>query len=95
MESLIIEIYVASNRVHEIQENGVFQRLEKLNATVRNDKNVALGRGTPKTMEDTKLLGDTAAHDRVYITTQQDIDDVKARFRRMIRDLLSQAGILK
>lgn len=95
MESLIIEIYVASNRVYEIQENGVFQRLEKLIAIVRNDKNVALGRGTPKTMEDTKLLGDTAAHDRVYITTQLDIDDIKTRYRRMIRELLNLAGIRK
>ena len=41
----------------------------------------------------TKELGDTAAHDRVYITGKQDIDDMKARYRRMIRDLLAAADV--
>lgn len=95
MESLIIEIYVSANRVHDIQDNGVFLRLEKLITIIRNDKNIPIGRGTPKTMEDIKLLGDTAAHDRVYITTQQDIDDIKGRYRRMVRELLNLSGIRK
>ncbi len=95
MESLIIETYIASSRTHEIQENGTFRRLEKLIATIRADRKIPLGRNTPKTMDETKQLGDTAAHDRVYITTQQDIDDIKARYRKMIRELLDLANIRK
>lgn len=95
MESLIIEIYIASGRAHEIQDNGVFFRLERLIAAIKNDKKVTLGRNVPKTMDDTKQLGDTAAHDRVYITPQQDIDDLKSRYRRMIRELLDLANIKK
>jgi len=95
MESLIVEIYIASGCTHEIQDNGIFLRLEKLIATIRTDKKILLGRNTPKTMDDTKQLGDTAAHDRVYITTQQDIDDIKARYRKMIRELLDLANIKK
>ena len=95
MESLIIEIYISTGRAHEIQTNGVFFGLEKLIATIRSDSRITLSRNTPKTMTETKQLGDTAAHDRVYITHQQDIDELKARYRRMIRDLLDAACINK
>lgn len=95
MESLLIELYISRNRSHEIQSNGVFVYLDKLIATARADKTLNLGRNTPKTMTEIKQLGDTAAHDRVYITQQQDIDDVKTKYRRMIQDLLTNSGIKK
>jgi hypothetical protein len=95
MESLIIEVYIYENRQHEIQTNGVFLGLEKLIAHVRADKQLTLGRNTPKTMTEVKQLGDTAAHDRVYITSKQDIDDMLARYRRMLQDLLAACGIRK
>ena len=93
MESLVIEVYVHRARHHEIQQNGVFVSLERLLAHVKNDRGIALGRSTPKTMDEVKQLGDTAAHDRTYITPQVDIDDVKPRYRRMIGELLALAGI--
>ena len=95
MESLIIEKYISEKRHHEIQNNGVFFTLDQLINYIRVDKTLILGRNTPKTMLEVKQLGDTAAHDRVYITHQQDIDDVKARYRRMIRELLAVANIKK
>ena len=93
MESLIIEVYVHEGRHHEIQRGGVFVSLERLIGHIRTDPQVTLGRNTPGTMDEIKLLGDTAAHDRVYITPQVDIDDVKQRYRRMIQELLNKAGI--
>jgi hypothetical protein len=78
---------------HEIQHNGVFVSLERLLAHIKADKSVALGRATPKAMDDVTLLGDTAAHDRTYITTQVDVDDIKARYRRLIAELLGLAGV--
>jgi len=95
MESLIVETYIHGGRHHEIQSDGVFFGLEKLIAHVRADKKLTLGRNTPKTMTDVKHLGDTAAHDRVYITSKQDIDDLLARYRRMLQDLLAACGIRK
>ncbi len=95
MESLIIEVYINDGRHHEIQNDGVFLGLERLIAYVRSDKKLTLGRNTPKTMTEIKQLGDTAAHDRVYITSKQDIDDLLARYRRMLQDLLSACGIRK
>ena len=93
MESLIIEIYISEKRHHEIQKDGVFISLERLVKYVSNDSKILLGRNTPKTMYEVKQLGDTAAHDRTYITPQVDIDDLKARLRRMIAELLEKSGI--
>jgi hypothetical protein len=95
MESLIIEVYVHEKRHHEIQSGGIFVPLERLIGLITADRKIPLGRNTPKTMLETKQMGDTAAHDRVYITPQVDIDDHKAKYRRMIEELLDKAGIRK
>jgi hypothetical protein len=95
MESLIIEIYIHSGRHHEIQNNGSFLPLERLIAHVVADKTVALNRNSPKTMQEIKQIGDTAAHDRVYITPRVDMDDLKLRYRRLIQEFLGLAGIVK
>lgn len=93
MESLIVEVYIHDGRQHEIQRDGVFLMLERLIAHVKGDRKLTLGRNTPKTMTEIKQLGDTAAHDRVYVTTKQDIDEVRTRYRRMVHDLLTASGI--
>lgn len=93
IESLLVEIYIHEKRHHEVQFNGVFLGLDRLIAHARHDSALSLGRNTPKVMTEIKELGDTAAHDRVYITLQADIDDVRARFRRVVRELLELAGI--
>jgi hypothetical protein len=95
MESLIIEIYIHEKKRHDIQVNGIFLMLDKLISHITTDKGISLSRNTPKTMREIKELGDTAAHDRTYITSQVDIDDLKARYRRLIQELLSKAGITK
>ncbi|SRR6266404_1875016 len=95
MESLIIETYLHQKRHSEIQTNGVFLMLDGLITHIVADSHITLSRNAPKTMREIKQLGDTAAHDRTYITPQVDIDDLKARYRRLIQELLSTAGISK
>lgn len=95
MESLIIEVYISQKRQSEIQKNGVFFFLDSLIKYITSDKTVTLSRNTPKTMLDIKQTGDNAAHDRVYITRKEDLDDLKSKYRRMISDLLSVSGIRK
>lgn len=95
MESLIIEVYIFEKRKSEIQQNGTFFTLEPLINYITNDNSLTLGRNTPKTMKKVKEVGDTAAHDRVYITRQEDIDDLKASYRRMISDLVALTNIKK
>jgi hypothetical protein len=93
MESLIIEIYISKSRHHEIQSNNVFFPLERLISTLKADTTFPLGRNSPKTMDEVKSAGDTAAHDRVYITKQVDIDDLKQKYRRLISELMNHAGL--
>ncbi len=93
METLLIEVYVHRQRHHEVQQNGVFVSLDRLLAHIKGDTTLALGRATPKAMDEVKQLGDTAAHDRTYITTRVDLDDIKARYRRLVGELLGLAGI--
>ncbi|TET38305.1 MAG: DUF4145 domain-containing protein [Planctomycetota bacterium] len=95
MESLIIEIYIREGRKSEIQSNNVFFYLDKLIKHITADTAITLSRNTPRTMNDVKQLGDTAAHDRTYITDKQDIDDIRAAYRRMIQELLVLAKIRK
>jgi hypothetical protein len=54
---------------------------------------VRLARGTPRVLERIKAVGDTAAHDKTYITTATDIDDFSHDFRRVISELMHLAGI--
>jgi hypothetical protein len=93
MESLIIEIYIHEKRHHEIQSGGVFFMLDRLISHITSDTQVSLSRNAPKTMREVKQLGDTAAHDRTYITPQIDIEDMKSRYRRLLQELLVKAGI--
>lgn len=89
MESLIIQIYLVAGRREHIQANGTFLALEALIQRICNDDEITLGRNSNRTMVHIKGIGDTAAHDRVYITPQIDIDDVKAAYRRLINELMS------
>ena len=69
--------------------------LDRLITHVTSDALVSLSRNSPKTMHEVKQLGDTAAHDRTYITPQVDIDDLKPKYRRLIQELLAKAGITR
>lgn len=93
MESLLIEVYISSNRQTEIQRNGNFFMLEAIVTHIKGDRAVTLSRGAPKAMDETKQLGDTAAHDRTYVTQQVDIDELKARYRKLVSELLSLSKV--
>jgi len=69
--------------------------LERVVAFMKNDKTITLARGAGKVMDEVKQVGDTAAHDRTYITQQIDIDDLKARYRKLIAELLAVSGVRK
>jgi hypothetical protein len=95
MESLIIEVYIFHKRHSDIQQAGVFFGLERLIAYIRADTKVPLGRAAPATMSDVKQIGDTAAHDRTYMTQPIDINDIKLRYRKLIQELIVLSGIRK
>jgi len=93
MESLIIETYISQGRAQEIKNQGYFVRLDCLINHICSDPKINLSRNIPVIMREVKDLGDTAAHDRVYITHQYDIDDLKLRLRKLLAELLTISGI--
>lgn len=94
MESLIIEVFVCKNIATDIKDsNGSFLPLESLISRIRNHAQIHLGRNTHSSMDRIKKLGDTAAHDRTYITQPQDINDLKSDIRKTINELLVLANI--
>ncbi|MDD5102792.1 MAG: hypothetical protein PHX93_00145 [Candidatus Peribacteraceae bacterium] len=95
MESLIIESFIKKNMADKIKTNGKFIELEKLISAISSCSDMHLGRGSSRVISTIKQLGDTAAHDRVYITQQQDLDDTKQDARKLIQELLTLSGIIK
>jgi hypothetical protein len=93
LESLIIEAFIHKKLVNDIRVNNTFLMLDKLIVKISSHPQIVLGRNTPKSMDAIKGLGDTAAHDRTYITTKPDIDDLKPQIRRTIKELLILANI--
>jgi hypothetical protein len=93
MESLLIDCFVSRGLVAEIRASNQFVGLESLiNKAAAASSNFQLGRNSKSIMDKVKVLGDTAAHDRSYITLRQDIDDIKAAYRKLIHELLGVAG---
>jgi hypothetical protein len=93
MESLLIEVYISRNRQADIKVGGAFMQLNGLIKYILSDLQIDKSRGFAQGMNLVKDVGDTAAHDRAYITPKQDIDDNKTAIRRVINELLVLAGI--
>ena len=94
MESLIIECYIAHGVRAKIElPDGSLKMLEALIPAIKNETTFKLARDSGKSMDLIKKIGDTAAHNRNYITSQQDIDDIKLKIRPLINDLLILAKI--
>lgn len=93
MESLIIEVYISRGRHEEIQLTGYFLGLDALIRHLLNDTTIPKSQTLRKTAPEVKAIGDSAAHDRTYITRQTDIDSVKLNYGRTIAELLRLSGL--
>jgi hypothetical protein len=93
IESLLIEAFEASGKSSAIKDASGYKGLAEIIDTAKSGHHIKLSRNCPKTLDRIKSIGDTAAHDRAYITSQQDMDDISHEFRRVISELLSLANI--
>jgi hypothetical protein len=93
MESLIIEVYVSQKRHAEIQQGGTFIQLGDLIRCLLSDSSIPKSKALRATPSVVKDVGDTAAHDRTYITRQTDIESFRLNFGRTISELLRLSGI--
>ncbi len=92
-ESLLIECYIHAKREAEIKVNGNFMMLDALIKTFDADTFFNKSRNLVKPLRQLKDVGDTAAHDRNYITKKADIEHIKLESRRCISELATLAGL--
>jgi len=87
LESLIISIFIRKRQSDFIKINGMFLGLEILIERILNLDGLEFSRDTRRIMIKIKEVGDVAAHSRTYLTTPQDIDDIKHGARRVLDEL--------
>jgi hypothetical protein len=88
VEVLIIDAYDA--RGEDARIRGADNNLLMLNGLINalnSGQTFKLSRNAPSYLESLKLLGDTAAHSRNYITKKKDIDDFAQKFRMLVEEL--------
>ena len=94
VETLIIELYEAKKKEVEIKDaNGDFLMLSKLIDKTLAETSWNLSRETKKTLPLVKSLGDRSAHNRRYVATKRDVDEVIPGLRVLADDLLHLAGL--
>jgi hypothetical protein len=93
VETLLIESFEQAGRGAAIKKGTTYLQLNDILAQAQSGQHIRLARGTSDTLEQIKGVGDAAAHSRTYITKQQDIDDLKLKFRRAVTELLQLAKI--
>jgi hypothetical protein len=93
IESLLIESYVHAKREAQIKSNGNFVMLERLIAIFDADAAFNKSRNLVRRLRQIKEVGDTAAHDRNYLTKKADIEHIKLESRRCVSELAALAGL--
>ena len=89
VESLIIEIYIRGRRAEDIKEDDVFLQLNSLAKVLSRDREIHPSRGLMNGINTIKDIGNTAAHDRTYMTPLQDIDENRILIRKTVSELLT------
>lgn len=93
IESLLIEAFERTGHRQEIEKDGSLLMLEAIVKKANSSQYIKMSRNSIKAMEKVKQVGDTAAHDRHHITTEQDIAEFRIGFRRLVSELLVLADI--
>lgn len=89
-EVLIIDAYVnTKNDSHIRDSKGDYVMMNNLINALKSGRNFNLSRNAPGYLDKLKVLGDTAAHSRTYITKSKDIDDFSQSYRMLIEELSS------
>ena len=93
IESLLIEAFENAGKASAIKQGTDYRPLSDLIGIAGSGTEIKLARGTQRVLEKVKAIGDTAAHDRRYLTTVVDIDDIAHDLRRVVTELLHLSGL--
>jgi hypothetical protein len=93
METLLIEAFEQNGKSTAIKRQNNYLQLSDIVGIAKSGQFIKLARGSADILEEIKSAGDTAAHNRTYITKRQDVEDLKLKFRRIISELMHLAKI--
>jgi hypothetical protein len=94
VETLIIEVYEAKNKAHEIKgSDGNYLMLSHLVDRLLADSFFHLGRETKRGLPLIKSIGDRSAHNRHFLAKKEDLDKVTHDLRVAVDELLNLAGL--
>lgn len=92
-EILLIEAFEHAQKSAAIKVNNEYVGFGDMIGVAGSGKAIKLARGSPRALDRIKAVGDTAAHNRTYVTSKNDIDDIAHEFRTVINELMNLAGI--
>jgi Domain of unknown function (DUF4145) len=94
VESLIIEVFEAKQCAQEIKgPDDNFFYLSQLIPKIEAHSDWNLSRNAKNAFKRLKSVGDVSAHNRRYIATRHDIDDVISDIRVIVQELLTLAHL--
>lgn len=92
-ETLLIEAFEYTGKGAAIKSGNDYLQFGEIIGIAGSGAHIKLARSTPRTLNRVKAIGDTAAHDRAYITSVTDIDDIAHEFRKLVAELMVLANI--
>lgn len=92
-ETLLISAFERANQLSAIRVGNDFMQLSDIIGKAQSGAHIRLARTTARTLEKVKSVGDTAAHNRTYITKREDLSEVAHDLRTALADLMTLAGI--
>lgn len=94
IETLVIESYEALGRSGEIKDtNGNYYMLRDLVSRSTGSQGLSLGRNAKHAIEQVKEVGDSAAHNRRFLTKRADLDRLQTGARTLAEELIVISGI--
>lgn len=87
VETLIIEVFVAKNRENEILDANAFYYPFSTLIDTAIKKGIGLSKNSKRFLPNIKNLGDSSAHNRMFIARRSDIENMRVNFRILVEEL--------
>lgn len=94
IESLLILTFTNIGHLDKIQNGKDLMMLADIVRIAKSGQYIRLARGTDKSLDLIKEIGDRAAHHRSHVTSRPDIESMAVKFRAVISELINLAGIV-
>ena len=93
IEFMLISVFIHSRNLDKIQNGKDLMMLADIIRVAKSGQYFRLARGTDRSLDLIKEVGDRAAHHRSHITSKPDIEFMAVKFRAVVSELMILAGI--